>query len=144
VRISKRVRHRWEDLFALVLDLESYPEFLPHCRAVRVLSRKMEGDPVIVSRMTVGLSALEVSYANRTRADRAARTVSVEAIDGPLEHLWVAWQFDPDGDATVINFSVDFAFSNPILSTLASHVFESMFVEIVDAFERRAESLFRR
>jgi coenzyme Q-binding protein COQ10 len=142
VRISKRVRHRWEDLFALVLDLESYPEFLPHCRAVRILSRGTQRDPVIVSRMTVGLLAVEVSYANRTRADRAARTITVEGIDGPLEHLWVVWQFEPDGDGTVIGFSADFAFSSPMLSALASRVFEDMFGEIVDAFERRADCLF--
>jgi coenzyme Q-binding protein COQ10 len=142
VRIRKRVRHRWDDLFALVLDVESYPDFLPHCRAVRILSRATQGDPVIVSRMTVGLSAVEVGYANRTRADRAARAITVEKIDGPLEHLWVVWQFEPDGDGTVINFSADFAFSSPILSALASRVFESMFGEIVDAFERRADRLF--
>ena len=37
--VVRRIRHRWTDLFDLVLDLERYPDFVPHCRAVQVHSR---------------------------------------------------------------------------------------------------------
>ena len=75
VKITRPVAHRWADLFKLVLDVETYPIFVPYCREVKLLSRsvKSPADTVIVSRMTVGLSALEVSYSNRTRGDLAAR-----------------------------------------------------------------------
>jgi coenzyme Q-binding protein COQ10 len=146
-RITKRVGHRWADLFDLVLDMESYPAFVPHCRQVRVLSRRAESatSTVIVSRMTVGLAALEVCYANRAKGDVATRTIAVEAIDGPLRYLTAVWRFNPDGDdRTEIDFSVDFEFDNPVLAAVASGVFSSMFGEMVDAFERRADRLFGR
>jgi coenzyme Q-binding protein COQ10 len=147
VKITKKVAHRWADLFKLVLDVESYPAFVPHCREVRLLSRRAESSTgtVIVSRMTVGLSALQVSYANQTNGDFAARTIKVKAIDGPLRWLRVVWRFNPAGDdATEIDFSANFEFNNLVLAALASRVFSSMFEEIVNAFERRADRLFGR
>lgn len=147
VRIRKRIRHRWADLFKLVAELESYPSFVPCCRRVKVFSRNADGPDktVIISRMTVGLSALQVSYANRTVADRTARQIRVNAIDGPLRHLRVVWKFNPDGEEwTEIAFAVTYEFSSPILGAVASRVFDSMFRDIVDAFERRADQVFGR
>lgn len=144
IRISRRMGHKWTDLFALVLDVERYPGFVPHCREVRVRSRETD-DPartVIVSRMTVGWSALQVGYSNRTLADASLRSIKVDAIDGPFRYLRVAWEFKPEGDdKTVVDFSAAYEFSNPILSVLASRLFGSMFTEIVAAFERRADEL---
>jgi len=141
----KCIHQRWSDLFDLVLDLEHYPAFVPHCRAVKVFSRKRDdqGRTLIISRMTVGVSALEVSYVNRTTADRDARVIEVEALDGPLRHLHVIWTFMPDGaDRTRLEFTVDYEFDNPVLAAVASRVFDAMFAHIVEAFEQRAGRLF--
>jgi coenzyme Q-binding protein COQ10 len=145
VAVTRRIRHRWTDLFDLVLDLERYPAFVPRCRAVKVYSRKAAGAgrTVIVSRMSVGLSALEVSYANRTVGDVAARRIEVEALDGPLSRLHVMWAFEPDGeDWTEVTFFVDYALSSALLAVVASCVFDAMFADILGAFERRADRLF--
>jgi coenzyme Q-binding protein COQ10 len=146
VRMKKRIRRRWTDLFDLVLDLKSYPDFVPHCRAVRVLSRSsLDGKTTIVSRMTVGMSAIEVSYANRTVADAAAREIMVGAIDGPFDHLRVLWKFTPDGDEwTEVEFVASYKFNSRILAALASGLMHAMFGEIIGAFERRADRLFKR
>jgi coenzyme Q-binding protein COQ10 len=147
MRITKCIGHRWDDLFNLVLDVESYAAFVPHCRKVRLLSRRAASPThtVIVSRMTVGLAGLEVSYANRTNADAATRLIEVEAIDGPLRYLRAVWRFIPRGEQrTEIDFSVDFEFNSLVLAAVASRVFGSMFGEMVDAFERRADRRFPR
>jgi coenzyme Q-binding protein COQ10 len=144
VAVVKHISHRWSDLFDLVLDLEYYPAFVPHCRAVKVFSRKLDdrGRTLVISRMTVGVSALEVGYVNRTTGDRDARRIEVEALDGPLRHLHVIWTFTPDGeDRTRVEFTVDYEFGNPVLAAVASRVFDAMFADIVDAFERRADRL---
>lgn len=145
VQMVKRLRHRWEDLFKLILDVEGYPVFVPHCRDVRLISRKSDESArtIIVSRMTVGLSALQVSYANRTVGDFGERQIGVASIDGPLRYLRVLWKFNPvDDDCTIVEFTASYEFDNPILAALASRVFGSMFSEIVDAFARRADHLF--
>jgi coenzyme Q-binding protein COQ10 len=144
VAVVRRIHHRWTDLFDLVLDLERYPAFVPHCRAVKVYSRTAGegGRTVIVSRMTVGVAAFDVSYANRTTGDAAARRIEVAALDGPLTHLHVVWTFEPDGeDWTRVGFCVDYGFDSPILAAVASRAFDAMFAEILGAFERRADRL---
>jgi len=144
VETSKLVGYPWRELFDLVLDVERYPQFVPHCRDVRLLSRTTQepGVTVIVSRMTVGLSALEVGYTNRTIADVTGRKISIEAIDGPLRHLNALWRFEPqDATHTRVHFSVSYEFSNPVLAAVASRVFAAMFGNILGAFERRAARL---
>jgi coenzyme Q-binding protein COQ10 len=143
--VVKRIRHCWTGLFDLVLDLERYPEFVPHCRAVKVFSRQAGGHDrtVIVSRMTVGIAGLDVSYVNRTTGDAAARRIEVTALDGPLRRLHVLWTFEPDGEKwTRVGFSVDYAFDSAILSAIASRAFDAMFGDILAAFERRADRLY--
>jgi coenzyme Q-binding protein COQ10 len=146
VAVTRRLHHRWEDLYDLVLDLERYPAFVPGCRAVKIYSRASAAErTVIVSRMTVGVAGFDVSYANRTVGDTDARRIEVHALDGPLRRLDVRWTFEPDGEGwTRVGFSVDYAFNSAILSALASRAFASMFREIVTAFERRAARLFPR
>jgi coenzyme Q-binding protein COQ10 len=145
--IVKTVPHRWEDIFGLVMDVQSYPAFVPYCREVRRLSRKTDGDTrtIVVSSMTVGFAAVNVSYATRTVGDTDLRRITVEAIDGPLRRLHAVWQLTPIGDdRTEIAFSVDYEFANPLLAAVASGVLGSMFGEMVDAFERRAAQTFGR
>ncbi len=144
VTIRKTVRHSWADLFALVLDMEHYPAFVPGCARVRIVSRRDVGTGLteIVSRMTVGVQPVQMSYTNRTRADHAARRIVVDSEDGPLKHLHVIWRFEAHGEAaTDIAFSANYAFRNPIVTKLASGLFDSMFGQVVDSFERRATQL---
>lgn len=144
VRATKQLDHRWTDLFALVLDLQDYPNFVPHCRAVKLIRRCTDtaGRTVIVSRMSVGVSALQLSYANRTIGDPVRRLINVEALDGPLRRLSVRWEFEPRGETrTKVVFAADYEFDNSILAAFASSLVGAMFSEIIDAFERRANEL---
>jgi coenzyme Q-binding protein COQ10 len=146
VQTTKLVGHPWSDLFNLVLDVKSYPQFVPHCHDVRLLSRKTPepGITVIVSRMTVGFSAFEVGYSNRTTGDALGRKISIDAADGPLRYLSALWRFEPQDEThTRVYFSVNYEFSNPVLAAVASRVFAAMFGKILDAFERRAGRLLR-
>jgi len=146
VQTAKIVSYPWSDLFDLVLDVQSYPEFVPHCREVRLLSRRVKepGVTIIISRMTVGFLAFEIGYSNRTTGDSIRRRINVEALDGPMRYLNAVWSFEPrDEDHTQVHFSVSYEFSNPFLAAVASRVFGAMFREILNAFERRAARLFR-
>ncbi len=142
---TRLLGYRWSELFDLVLDVKSYPEFVPHCRAVRMVSREVQepGRTVIVSRMTVGFLRFEIDYANRTTGDEIGHRISVEAIDGPIRYLRVGWNFEPVGeDHTKLHFSVNYEFNNPVLRVVASQAFNAMFGQILNAFERRAACLF--
>lgn len=144
IHTTRLLTHPWRDLFDLVLDVKSYPQFVPHCRALRVLSchNDASGKTVILSRMTVGFSALEVSYANRTVADTTARRIDIVASDGPLRYLRALWRFEPHVETyTCVHFSADYEFNSRLLTAIVSRAFAAMLAEIPAAFERRATLL---
>lgn len=144
IKVRRRLAHRWADLFGLVADIERFPEFVPCCQRTHVLRREVDpaGNTVIVSRMTVGVSALTVSYVNRTVVDLQGRRISVSAADGPLRRLDVLWTFSPKTETTTeVGFSVSYEFNGIMLELLAASMFDAMFRQIVGAFERRADQL---
>jgi len=60
-----------------------------------------------------------------------------------MRYLNAVWSFEPrDEDHTQVHFLVSYEFSNPFLAAVASRVFDAMFREILNAFERRAARLF--
>jgi coenzyme Q-binding protein COQ10 len=141
ISIRRTVDHGWADMFALVIDVERYPQFVPGCTDDRVYSRReiRPGCTEIISRMTVGMPPVQFGYTNRTLGDQEARRITVDTTDGLLRKLQVTWQFEPCGPArTHVDFKAEYEFRNPIVARLAAGAFESLFHTIMDAFERRA------
>jgi coenzyme Q-binding protein COQ10 len=144
VAVYRRVSHPWLVLFDLVLDVESYPRFVPGCTDDRVLHRRdvSPGRTEIVSRMTVGRPPLQFSYTNRTLADRETKRISVASNDGPLRLLNVLWRFVPlDLGRTEIAFTACHEFRSAIVASLAAGLLETLFSRIVEAFEHRADAV---
>ena len=141
VSIRQTVDHNWAEMFALVLDVERYPQFVPGCTHEHIYSRRdiSPGRTEIISRMTVGVPPIQSGYTNRTVGDRDAHRITVDSTDGPLRTLHVTWQFEPCGPTrTLIEFSADYEFRSAIVARIATRAFESLFRKIVDAFERQA------
>ncbi len=133
-------------MFALVVDIERYPQFVPGCTGEKIYSRReiRPGCTEIVSRMTVGVPPMQFGYTNRTLADDSARRITVDSTDGPLRNLHVTWRFEPCGPArTLVDFCAEYEFHNPIVARLASGAFEALLRKTVDAFERRARLRLR-
>jgi len=131
-------------MFAVVADIERYPEFLPWVVALRVKSRAREGDrETIIAEMAVGYRTLRERYTSKVVLDPAARTIDVVAIEGPFRCLENHWRFTPQGESAKIDFRVAFEFSNKLLQMAAGSAFEKVLMKMTDAFEARAASLSR-
>ncbi|MFZ4541569.1 MAG: SRPBCC family protein [Rickettsiales bacterium] len=61
-----------EQLFALVVDIENYPEFLPWCRGARIVARE-EGS--FLGELVISFSHLTERYTSRGRRLRRMRTL---------------------------------------------------------------------
>jgi coenzyme Q-binding protein COQ10 len=146
IAIRRTVEHGWAEMFGLVLDIERYPQFVPGCTDEHVYSRReiRPGCTEVVSRMTVGVPPMQFGYTNRTLADDKTRQITVDSADGPLRSLHVTWRFEPCGPGrTLIDFSAEYEFHNPIVARLASGAFEALLRKTVDAFEKRARFRLR-
>ena len=128
-----------EQLFDLVADVKSYPEFLPWVAAVRVRSNS-ETD--MIADLVVGFRAIKETFTSRVRKRRPDEIV-IDYIEGPLKYLHNSWTFEADGSGgTNIAFCVDFAFKNRIFESLAGQMFDRALRRMIGAFEDRAHALY--
>jgi coenzyme Q-binding protein COQ10 len=129
-------------MYAVVADVEKYPEFLPWCVALRVLSKEREeNSDVLRAEMLVGFGALRERYTSRVVLDAAAHTVDVMQTDGPFRQLESHWRFTPEGEGCRVDFSIAFEFKNRLLNVVAGNAFETALLKMADAFEARAKAL---
>lgn len=140
---TRDLKYSCEHMFAVVGDVERYPEFLPWCSALKVKSRTKEGDAeVLIAEMTVVYHGVRERYTSRVRLNAKARTITAEHIEGPFHHLDNKWSFEPAQGGCRIRFTIDFAFKNWMLSALSGIAFESAASRMTNAFVRRAKDLF--
>jgi len=129
-------------MFSIVADVERYPEFLPWCTGLRVLSRGREGEcDVLIAEMLVGYRALRERYTSRVVLDSAARAIDVVQTKGPFRVLENHWRFVPKGSASEVSFRIDFEFKSRLLNMVAGQAFEHVLFKMADAFEARAKEL---
>jgi coenzyme Q-binding protein COQ10 len=141
---SRHVPYSADLMFSIVADVERYPEFLPWVNALRVLSRKKDGETeIVLAEMLVGFRALRERYTSRIALDRAARIIDVTQAQGPFRTLENHWRFTPDGPGAQVDFSVSFEFKNKLLNAVASSAFAFAFTRMSHAFEERAKSLHK-
>ena len=136
---KRTLPYRPEQLFDIVADIERYPEFIPWCVACRVTKRQ---DNVIWGDLMVGFKVFREKFTSKVTLDRPRR-IDVEYINGPFRYLNNHWIFIPEqgGEATTIDFYIDFEFQSRILRAAATPVFNEAVRRMVAAFESRAHAL---
>jgi coenzyme Q-binding protein COQ10 len=138
---EKRVLpYRPDQMFALVSDIEKYPEFLPWCVACRVTRREGE---VIWGDLMVGFKVFRETFTSKVTLGPPDR-IDVEYVNGPFRYLNNHWQFNPvdGGRHTEIDFFIDFEFRSRMLQAVAGAVFNEAVGRMVGAFEQRAHDVF--
>jgi coenzyme Q-binding protein COQ10 len=142
---SRHVPYSADLMFSIVADVERYPEFLPWVNALRVLSRKKEGEKeILLAEMVVGFRAFRERYTSRVVLDANARTIDVVQSEGPFRTLENHWRFTPVPLGTKIDFSVSFEFKNKLLNAVASAAFGQALKRMSHAFEERAKVLSKQ
>src|ERR671936_2400613 len=69
---TRRVHHTAADMFALVADVERYPEFVPLCRELKVRRRIVhaEGVEVLTADMTVAYKMIRETFTSKVTLDK--------------------------------------------------------------------------
>ncbi|PWJ85742.1 coenzyme Q-binding protein COQ10 [Pseudaminobacter salicylatoxidans] len=140
----RRVAHAPEQMFALVANVEDYPQFLPLCEALTVRSRKeRDGRTVLVADMTVGYKAIRETFTSQVHLKPDETTIDVKYLDGPFKYLTNIWRFDArDDGATDIHFFIEYEFKSRVLGALMGAMFDRAFRMFVEAFEKRAVQVY--
>lgn len=130
-------------MFALVADVEKYPEFLPLCEALSVRSRKeREGRAILIADMTVGYKAIRETFTSQVLLKPDENVIDVKYIDGPFKYLTNIWRFEPAGQGCSVKFFIDYEFKSRVLGALMGAMFDRAFRMFSEAFEKRADQIY--
>ena len=136
---SALVPYTAQQMFLLVDDVESYPEFLPWCNDAEVHDRSDES-----LEATLELHKGSVSNHFTTRNTRRPyEAIDIALVGGPFEHLQGGWRFTDLGEqGCKVALELEFQFESMMVDMLFGRFFEETCNSLVDAFTSRATQVF--
>ncbi|SNY93657.1 coenzyme Q-binding protein COQ10 [Cohaesibacter sp. ES.047] len=141
-----KVNHSAQQMYALVADIERYPEFVPLCQHLSVRGRHTAPNgEILVADMTVAYKMIRESFTSKVTLTPQNNQIVAEYLDGPFKHLENRWTFEPiegETDKSIIVFYIDYEFKSRILAGLMGAMFDKAFAKFTTAFERRADLIY--
>lgn len=139
VHRSAIVPYSAADMYALIADLEAYPQFVPGCTDSRVLSR--EGTTVVAS-LALAKGPFSSSFTTRNTME-APRRMSMSLVDGPFKSLEGEWRVESlGGQGCRIDLHIQFEMAGRGRDWLLGPAFELTCNGLVDAFVKRAKAVY--
>ena len=136
---SALVPYSAEQMFTLVEDVESYPQFLDWCGNARVQQRD---EAAVTASIQIAYKGVHKEFTTRNLLV-PGREMTMQLVDGPFRHLQGLWCFTPlDEQACKVSLKLDFEFSNALVKLALGPVFESIANRLVDQFQQRARQLY--
>jgi coenzyme Q-binding protein COQ10 len=131
-------------LFALVGDVETYPQFVPWVMRLRTWNRRAGGEGVTIldAEAEVGFAIVHERFSTRVRLDEPALAIDVDLISGPFRQLKNRWRFAAHPKGTELTFGIEFEFKSHLLQVLLAANFHHAVERLVGCFEARARALY--
>ena len=140
---KKNLSYTAQQMYNLVADVASYPEFLPWCAAARVKSVVPKGNTHVMSAdLVISFKVFRERFESRVVLNNDELFIDTEYLDGPFKYMESTWKFEDLQEGCTVTFFVDFEFKNMILQSIIGLVFNEAMQRIVRAFESRADALY--
>ena len=136
---SALVPYSAAQMYQLVNDVKSYPEFLPGC----VGSRVLEASPnQMTAAVDVAKAGISKTFTTRNTLTNN-QSILMQLVDGPFKKLMGGWKFtELTEDACQIEFQLDFEFTNKLIELAFGRVFKELASNMVQAFTQRAKEVY--
>ena len=140
------VRHSAENMFALVADVERYPEFVPLCEALTVTSRREKGDKtMLLADMTVGYKAIRETFTSQVMLDPAQSgyQCSISGWSIQVSRQSLEFRFEAMKGLSRVDFLIDYEFKSKMLGLLMGSMFETAFQAVYKGVRKARRSDLR-
>ena len=127
-----------EEMYALVHDFESYPQFLPWCERAWVVSR--EGDALRAG-LAVRKGAVHYSFTT-DNLGQPPLSIEVRLAEGPFRRLKGMWRFAPSALGTRVSLNLEFEFEDRLVGAALAPLFRLMTSSLVASFRSRAAAVY--
>ena len=127
-----------QEVFELVNDIESYPDFLPWC--VHAFIEEETGQGVIAS-LTLEKGGIRKRFTTRNEIVPGEK-LEMHLVEGPFKHLYGVWTLQPHQSGCEVTVSLEFDFSSRIIAMLIGPVFQHAANTLLDSFIARAHQVY--
>lgn len=143
-KTTRRVKHSAQNMYDLVADIESYPQFVPLCDALVIRSREnSDNGQVLMADMTVAYKILRETFRSKVQMNAEAAEITTEAVQGPFRNMKNTWKFiSVDENSCDVEFSISYEFRTFALQMLVGGLFDKVFRKFSGAFETRADEIY--
>ena len=142
--VKRLIECKKVQLINLVLDIEEYPTFVPFCIDSKIYEKKEQDNLLlIVADLTIGKGPFKDTYKSYVKFNKKEDFIYVTNFDGPLKYLENKWFFKENNKITEVLFEIDFELKNDFLNIVMTKSFQFALDKIADAFQKRAENLFK-
>lgn len=136
---SALVPYSAEQMYKLVNDVASYPQFLPGCTGSRVLDASEQQMTASVDVSKAGISKTFIT--RNILTDN--QSIQMQLVDGPFRKLTGGWRFTPLSDeACKVELNLDFEFTNMLVELAFGRIFKELASSMVQAFTQRAKEVY--
>ncbi|AWF82633.1 ubiquinone-binding protein [Microbulbifer sp. A4B17] len=136
---SALVMYSAEQMFDLVNDVASYPQFLPGCRATEIIH---SDDTTLEARLVLSRAGIKQSFVTRNQLVRP-ETMTLTLVDGPFEQFKGLWEFTPLAEnACKVSFTLSFSMKNRLIAAAAGKIFSDLANQMVAVMCERAEEVY--
>ena len=128
-----------EQMYHLVNDVASYPQFLPGCVGSQVLEVSVDS---MVACVDVAKAGIHKSFTTRNQL-QVGRSIRMDLLDDPFRQLAGLWCFTPlDDEACKVELSLEFEFSSRLIELAFGRIFTDLVGSMVQAFTQRAKEVY--
>lgn len=127
-----------KDLYALVNDVQAYPEFLPWCEKCEILDQSDEG---MTAKLTIAKSGIRHAFTTQNTLI-PEQSVEMNLVDGPFRSLQGVWTFTPLGNGCEVKLHLEFEFASKMLSVSFGPIFKSAASTMLNAFINQARKQY--
>lgn len=130
-----------EQMFALVNDVESYPQFMDGCQQVRLIERDQDS---LTAELVLGKAGLKYAFTTRN-ALKPPVAMDMQLVEGPFRAFEARWQFQALSEsACKVSLHMHFEFSGGLVDMALRRLFENMGNNLVAAVCKRAGQCYGR
>lgn len=141
VNRSALVPYSAQQMFDLVNDTASYPQFVPYCCKADVHRNTAHEQQAT---LFFAKGAIKTSFTTSNRLVFGKR-IEVTLVNGPFKKLNGVWEFIAIGDSSCrVQLHMEFELSNPLLKATLGKLFDQICDRLVTTFVQRAGSVYTK
>jgi ribosome-associated toxin RatA of RatAB toxin-antitoxin module len=139
--ISKKanVEFSANQMYVLVNDIETYPDFLPWCTGANIISNS---ENTLTASISISIGKIKKIFTTFNTMQQGA-LINMKLLKGPFKELNGQWEFqnNTEGGSTV-SLEMQFEFKNKLLKYTFGTVFKKIMGSLVDSFIERARTVY--